>query len=136
MPVWMQVMLSVALFSAVLWWMWQLPRRQGSVAESWAPWLALLSPWAGMAALVTAIAHWLVPWPDASIVLAMLVLEPAAAASGILVLWVHRERAAAEAARRMQCAQARVGIGLALLAVALSYGFVMSHKTLFTPVGV
>ncbi len=143
-PVWrtaLQVGGALLLVAAVLWWMWRLPRDE-SPAPMWAAWLGLVSPWAGIAAVMTSLLAW---WSSAADVLlsaSLLALDPLAVGTGVLVLWTQRrgggvaERVGEDArARGLQRVQACVGIGLGLLAVALGYTYALTHKTPFTPVG-
>lgn len=127
----LQVVVSVALVAAVLWFMWRLPRA----GERWravAPPLALACAWAGLASLLLTALLWVLPWPDLWLVVTFLVLYPAALASGVLVHWVHRGDDSLEAAIDAQLLQAKVGLVLGLVAVALGYLYVMTHKTPFT----
>jgi len=127
----LQVIASAALVAVVLWAMWRMPRRSDR-AFAYAPPLALLSAWLGLAAVAASAALWFVSAADAWIVVVMLLLNPAALAAGILVLWIYRRHATQEATIVAQRVQARVGIGLGCAAVALSYVFVMTHRTPFT----
>ena len=63
-------------------------------------------------------------------------LDPAAIALGVLVLWVYRGDVSARPAIDQQRLQAKTGVALGLSAVVIGYVFVMTHKPLFTPVGV
>lgn len=138
----LQVAGALLLVAAVLWWMWRLPRRgqtgAGDVPPASAAWLALLSPWAGLAALATAALAWLIAWADLLLTVTLLALSPLAVGAGVLVLWVHRgaspgdEHAAARSSQRLQ---AWVGLVLGLAAVAIAYAFALTHKMPFTPVG-
>lgn len=132
-----QVAGALLLVGAVLWWMWRLPRRSGLPPAS-AAWLALLSPWAGLAALATAAGMWLTAWADLLLTVTLLALAPLAVGAGVLVLWVHRGASPVDehaAARSLQKLQAWVGLVLGLAAVAIAYAFALTHKTPFTPVG-
>ncbi len=137
--IFLQVGASLLLVAAVLWYMWRLPRR-GDGLFAWAPTLGLMSAWSGLLSLLATGCLWLLPEPDLFLPPVFLVLYPVAVGAGILVLWIYRpplpptvgEDAAALTAHRMQ---AWVGITLGLLATALGYLFVMTHKTPFTPIG-
>jgi hypothetical protein len=132
-----QVVGALLLVAAVLWWMWRLPRRgeAGDDPPAWAAWLALLSPWSGLAALVAAAGMWLTAWADLLLTLTLLLLSPLAVGAGVLVLWAHRGAAGMDdhvQVRAMQRLQARVGLALGLAAVAAVYAFVLTHLTPFT----
>lgn len=129
-----QLLISALIILGVLWFMWKLPRR-GEALFGWAPPLALLSAWLGLAGVATSLLLWLLPTPDRWIAVVFLLLDPAALAAGILVLWIYRGMDSHTEAVAMQRIQAKVGIGLGLLAVAIGYAFVMTHKAVFTPVG-
>ena len=130
----LQILASALLVAVVLWFMWKLPRRSTALF-GWGPPLALLSAWCGLASLVVTGLLWVLPFPDVWLVGAFLGLYPGAIASGTLVLWIYRGHTDEQATITSQLVQAKVGIGLALLAVALGYVYVMTHKTPFTPVG-
>ncbi len=134
MPVTLQVAASFLLVGAVLYYMFRLPRR-GEALYGWAPPLALLSVWSGLIAAVLSPLLWVVRHPDIWIVAFLLLLEPAALAAGTLVLWIYRGLDTAEQTILVQRLQAKTGIGLGLIAVAVGYAYVLSHKTPFTPVG-
>lgn len=133
--VWLQVALSVGLVVVVVWWMWRLPRKSEGLF-GWGPPLGLLSAWCGAISFLGSACLWIAPYPDKWIAVLFLVLEPAAVASGILVLWIYRGVEADGATVSLQRQQAVVGIVIGLAAVAAGYVFVMTHKTPFTPVGV
>lgn len=82
---------------------------------------------------------WWVGYPDVWLVGLLLLVDPATIAAGILVLWLYRGPLTAQGdeavAMGRQRQQAVVGIALGLLAVALAYVYVMTHKRPFTPVG-
>lgn len=134
----LQVIVSCLIVAGVLWWMWRLPRR----GEGWllaGPLLALASVWAGVAAVVASGLLWWVVVADELLVVVLLALDPAALATGVLVQWIYRSPLelrpdeVLSVARQRQ--QAWVGIALGLVAVAVGYVFVMTHKKPFTPVG-
>ena len=129
-----QVTASLLLLAGVLFFMWRLPKRSGAHFR-WAPPLALLSPWAGLAAVLASALLWVVSQPDPWVAAVLLVLGPLSIGTGILVLWMYRRIDDPPPAALLHRLQARVGIGLGLLAVALGYAFVLTHKTPFTPVG-
>jgi hypothetical protein len=122
-----QLLASAFLVGAVLFFMWRLPRG-GDRFFGVAPWLALLSAWAGLLAVAGSLALWVAPAPDALLTALFLVIDPGAVALGTLVLWVYRGHAADGASIEAQLTQARVGIGLGLVAVAVGYGYVVMHK--------
>jgi len=134
-----QVVVSVLIVLAVLWWMWRLPRRDGAWF-GWAPPLALVSAWSGMIGLILSLLLWILPYPDSWLVLVFLVLDPAAIGAGTLVRWIYRDYETFDDAEArtvdMQRIQANVGIMLGIAAVALGYFYVMTHKAPLTPVGI
>lgn len=134
MPVWLQVTASFLLAGAVIYFMFRLPRR-GEAMYGWAPSLALLSVWSGVAAFALSPLLWFVHYPDFWIAVFLLFVEPVALAAGTLVLWIYRGLITSEPTILMQRLQARIGIGFGLMAVAVGYVYVLSHKTPFTPVG-
>ncbi len=129
-----QVTASYALVAVVLFFMWRLPRNDGAY-ESWAPPLALLSPWLGLTSLVVSALLWVLPQSDRWLVTLLLLLAPAAVGASIGVLWIYRRMEQPDETVFNQRLQAKVGLGLGILAVVLSYVFVMVAKTPFTPVG-
>lgn len=130
----LQILVSVLLVAAVLWFMWRLPRRSTALF-GWGPPLALLSAWGGLLSLAVTGLLWVLPFPDLWLVATFLGLYPGAIAAGTLVLWIYRGHVDEQATITAQLIQAKVGIGLGLLSVVLGYVYVMTHKTPFTPVG-
>lgn len=124
---------SALIVLGVLVFMWRLPKAGASVLAA-SPLLALLAPWAGLLSVAGSILIWFVSYPDPWLVALFLVVDPAAIALGVLVLWIQRGQPFEEAVS-LQRMQANVAIALGLVAVALGYAFVMTHKTPFTPVG-
>lgn len=135
MRVALQVAASALLVAVVLWWMWRLPRKNETLF-AWAPPLGLLSAWCGVVALIGTALLWAAAQPDRWIAMLFLVIDPAAVASGTLVLWIYRDFETDLETVALQRMQAKVGIVVGIAAVALGYLFVMTHKTPFTPVGV
>ena len=129
----MQVGASVLLVAVVLYFMWRMPRR-GDALAGWAPPLAFMSAWSGLLAVVFSALLWVLPYPDLWVVALFLVLDPLACAAGVLVLWIHRGATASEPVD-MQRLQARVGVALGAVAVAIGYVYVMTHKTIGTAPG-
>jgi len=70
----------------------------------------------------------------------LLLLDPGSIAAGTLVFWIYRGFGQASDSQAatvdLQRFQARVGLAMGLLAVAIGYVYVMTHKQPFTPVGV
>lgn len=122
-----QLIASAALVLAVLFFMWRMPKT-GERFFAWAPPLALLSAWGGLAALVGSGLLWVLPSPDAWVTLLFLVLDPLAITCGILVMWIYRGHEEQQETIRAQQTQARVGIALGLAAVVVGYVFVMTQK--------
>ena len=134
-----EVIVSGLIVAGVLWYMWRLPPGGESVRGA-APFLALGSVWLGLTALIASLALWWVAVPDNWLTVIFLVLDPAAIGTGVLVLWANRPQLGVQpvqtlAAISQQRLQAWVGIAMGLIAVAVGYAFVMTHKTVFTPVG-
>lgn len=134
MSVAIQVIVSILLVAAVLWFMWRMPRGNESL-YGWAPPLALGSAWAGLAAVLLTALLWVVSVPDRWLPAVFIVLDPFAIGAGVLVLWIYRGHDASNETIEAQQVQAKVGIALGIVAVALGYVYVMTHKTPFTPVG-
>lgn len=122
-----QLIASAALVAAVLLFMWRLPRR-GEAFFGWAPPLALLSAWVGLAALIGTIVLWFLESPDTWLATLFLLLDPCAIATGVLVLWIYRGYDEDSETVAFQLTQARVGISLGMLAVIIGYVYVMKHK--------
>jgi len=134
MPTWLLVLASFLLVAVVLWFMFRMP-ASGAALFPWAPPLALSSVWLGLAATALAVGLWVLDHADYLVAIALLLIDPAALATGILVLWIYRHEDTPKETVVLQKQQACVGITLALLAVAVGYAFVMIHKAPFTPVG-
>jgi hypothetical protein len=130
----LQLLASTALVAAVLWFMWRLPRKDAAAYAGWTPWLAIGSAWAGLFAVVSAGLLWVLPYPDRWLPWILLLLCPAAVGAAVLVFWVYRGQTTSGPAA-MHRTQARFGLTLGLLAVLITYAFVLTHKALFTPVG-
>ncbi len=130
----LQVLASLGLVAAVLFFMWKLP-ASGERFYGWGPPLALMSAWAGLIGVVFSLLLWIMPMPDLWVTAILLVLDPAAICAGTLVLWIYRHHDGIEETIYMQRTQARIGITLAMVAVTIGYVFVMTHKDPFTPVG-
>lgn len=120
----LQVLGSVALVAAVIWFMWRLPRK-GDAWYGAAPFLALAGAWLGLFGCVASVALWFVASPRAWLPLVLLGLGPGAIAASVLVLWVYRGDASTLEAISMQRMQARVGLVLGSLTVMGAYLFVM-----------
>ena len=129
-----QLLVSALIVIAVLWFMWRLP-RDGERFFAWAPPLALISAWGGLVGLIYSGLLWVLPFPDRWLVLVFLILDPMAIGAGTLVLWIYRGHEATSDTIDAQALQARVGIGLGLVAVAIGYFFVLTSKAPMTPVG-
>lgn len=130
-----QVIVSLGIIYGGLWWMWRLPGKP-ILDSAAAPILALGSVWLGLGAVGTAIWLWWTSVPDVWVVI-VVGLYSAALATGGFCLWIYRATPAESMTDEilMQRLQARVGIALGLLAVALWYVFILTHKTVLTPVG-
>ena len=136
MQISVQILISALIVLAVLWGMWRIPRK-GDALFGAAPRMAFISTWMGLTALIASAALWALPanGADQAVVVVFLGLDPASIACGVLVLWIYRGYETHEDTIGLQRAPAWMGIILGLLAVAVGYAFVMTHKTLFTPVG-
>lgn len=124
----LQVVASALLVVAVFWYMWRLPLT-GDRYFGWAPPLALLSAWLGLAAVVVSGLLWVLPYPDRWVAATFLVLDPGAIGTGMLVLWIYRGQSGGEPTIAIQSVQAKVGITLGVIAVVIGYVFVMTQKT-------
>lgn len=133
-----QVVGSCLIVVGVLWLMWRLPRRDQQLYFI-APYLSFGGVWVGLLAVVLSLLLWWVAFPDHVLVLVLLLLDPAAIGGGIAVLWIYRHEGAHDPLQmtliRQHRMQACVAVAMGLLAVALGYLYVMTHKRLFTPVG-
>lgn len=130
----LQVCVSLIMVAAVVWAMFRMPRKDESFF-GWAPPLAFASTWAGLFAVVGSSLLWVLPNPDLWVVSLFLVLDPLALAAGTLVFWIYREYNTDSETVRYQRLQAVIGITLGLIAVTLGYIYVMTHKTIGSPVG-
>ncbi len=134
-----QVVGSCLIVAGVLWLMWRLPARQDSFLNAVGPFLSLCSVWVGLIALVGSTMLWWVTFPDHLLVIVLLLLDPASIAAGILALWICRGQRASggphAVAISQQRLQASVGVAMGVAAVSLGYIYVMTHKPLFTAVG-
>ena len=130
----LQLILSALIVVAVIWTIFRIP-REGQALFGWAPRMALLSVWTSLAAVVLAGATWLLPAADVWIALSLLVVDPASLAAGVGVLWIYRGLVTDQPTVTMQRLQAKLGILLGLVAVAIGYSYVLTHKAPFTPVG-
>ena len=128
-----QLVVSTLIVAAVLWFMWRLPKSEALFG--WAPPMALVSAWAGLIAAIVSALLWVLPYPDRWVALTFLLLDPAAIACGVLVLWIYRGHDDEGHTIVLQRLQANIGIVLGLIAVTVGYVYVMTHKTPFTPVG-
>jgi len=130
-----QLIVSALIVLAVLWFMWRLP-REGERFFAWAPPLAIISAWGGLIGLIYSALLWVLPFPDRWLVLVFLILDPMAIGAGTLVLWIYRgHEVKSEITIDAQLVQARVGIFLGIVAVAIGYFFVLTSKAPMTPVG-
>ncbi len=129
-----EVGLSVLVVAVVLWWMWRLPQG-GQRWFGWAPPLALASAWLGLLAVGVSGFTWIAASPDRWLPVTLLFLAPGSLAAGILVMWIYRDTESPQVTVEQQKLQARVGIGLAVLAIVVGYAFVLTHKRPFTSIG-
>ena len=134
MTLFLQVVISLLVVTGVIGLMWRMPNPQGALL-GWAPPLALVSPWVGLVSAMGAGLLWWLPNPDAGLPVVLLLLTPGALACGVLVLWLYRGKCDLPETVRLQRMQAKVGIVLGLVGVALAYAFVLTHKKPFTPIG-
>lgn len=129
-----QLVVSGLIVLGVLWFMWRLPRR-ADPPYGLAAVMALGGVWAGVASVAASVMLWWVASPDRLITVVLLGLDPAALGVGVLVLWVYRGMVPDDPAIQRQQQQAWLTIALGLVAVVIGYVYVMTHKQLFTPVG-
>ncbi len=128
----LQVVGSLAIIFGVLWWMWRIPGEavNGSLAAAV---LAFCSVWIGVAAIgVVAWLWWSAhpgPWAVASVL-----VWAAAISSGLLALWTYRHTPAGAMSEEvlLQRLQARVGVGLGLVAVTMWYIFLIVRFSTLT----
>lgn len=116
-----QVLVSLGIILGVVWWVWRLPGSPVTDSAS-APYLALGSVWIGLAAVLHNIRLWLDPL--APVVIATgVILYALAITAGYFALWTYRATPPEMMFEPivLQRQQARMGIGLGLLAVALWY---------------
>lgn len=132
-----KVIFSLLIVAGVIFFMWRMPVREGAYF-TWAPLLAIGSVWSGLASLVGSLLLFtgLLSGPDQWLVILFLLLDPFAIAGGVLTLWIYRRQPTTEATILAQKLQARVGIVIGLLAVAVGYVYVMTHKTPFSTIGI
>ena len=135
MPLWLQVGLSFFVCGVVIFLMWRIPRR-GDALFDWAPPLALISGWAGLIALWASATLWVLSAPDPWIASVLLFLDPGAIGAGVLVLWIYRRYDSVEHTVGYQILQAKVGIALGLVAVAMGYLFIFTHTPPGSVVGI
>ncbi len=128
----LQVIGSLVIIFGVLWWMWRVPGEavSGSLAAAV---LAFCSVWIGLAAI--GLAGWLWwsanpgPWAVASVL-----VWAAGLSCGLLALWTYRHTPASTMSEQvlLQRLQARVGVALGLVAVAMWYVFMIARLSTLT----
>lgn len=122
-----QVVISLGIIFGVLWWMWRLP-GEAAPGSTLAAALAFCSVWIGVGAVVVAGWLWWTSRPQLWAVVTVLIWA-AALSTGLLALWTYRHTPIEQMPEEvlLQRLQARVGIGLGLVAVALWYAFMISR---------
>ncbi len=93
--------------------------------------LALLSVWIGLASLAIAAAMfgYRALFSDSGVTLVLYLGSPGALCLAGLVLWAHRKEGSSDPGVSAQRLQAKVAIGLALIAAAIVYAlFIASDK--------
>lgn len=128
----LQVIGSLVIIFGVLWWMWRIPgeAESGSLAAAV---LAFCSVWIGLVAI--GVAGWLWwsanpgPWAVASVL-----VWAAGLSCGLLALWTYRHTPASAMSEEvlLQRLQARVGVALGLVAVAMWYVFMIVRLSTLT----
>ena len=127
-----QVVISLMIIFGVLWWMWRLPGEavEGSNAATT---LSFSSVWLGVASIVVAVWLWWTDDPQFWAVTTVM-MWAAALSTGLLALWTYRhtpiDRMAEEVL--LQRLQARVGVGLGLVSIALWYAFMILRFSTLT----
>ena len=94
--------------------------------------LALISVWVGLASFLVAAAMLLYrpTMTDLSILMILYFGSPGAICFAGLVLWANRQDTSAEPAIAAQRLQAKMAIGMALLAAAIVYALVIGSRKL------
>jgi len=96
---------------------------------------ALLSVWLGLACLVLSLVMvaWRPAFNDVTLLLDLYFGCPGSICLAGMVLWSHRKTVGADRAIAAQRVQAKVAIGLALVAAAIVYGLVMAAEPVEVP---
>lgn len=129
----MQVLVSMAIIVGVVWWVWRLPGEAITESAS-APYLSLGSVWAGLAAVLHNFLLVKNPFSPVTITIGV-VLYAIAISAGYLALWTYRYTSPATMTEpiHMQRMQARIGLGLGILAVTMWYVILLNAAPV--PVG-
>ncbi len=122
-----QVVVSLLIIFGVLWWMWRIPGEaiRGSVAAAM---LAFVSVWFGVASIGAAAWLWWTSVPQFWAVSTVLIWA-AAISTGLLALWTYRHTPVDQMPEEvhLQRMQARLGVALGLVAVALWYIYMITR---------
>lgn len=122
-----QVLVSLLIIFGALWWMWRIPGEAttGSIAATM---LAFVSIWFGVASIAAAVWLWWTSVPQFWAVTTVLIWA-AAISTGLLALWTYRHTPPDQMPEEvhLQRMQARVGVALGMVAVALWYTYTISR---------
>jgi len=122
-----QVIVSLMIIFGVLWWMWRIPGEPVTASLA-ATTLSFASVWLGVASVLIALWLWWTSQPQLWAITSVLIWA-AALSSGLLALWTYRHTPVDRMPQEvlLQRFQARVGVGLGLVAVTLWYIFMISR---------
>lgn len=121
----LQVIVSLMIIFGVLWWMWRIPGEPVTASLA-ATTLSFVSVWLGVASVGVAMWLWWTSNPQSWAITSVLIWA-AALSTGLLALWTYRHTPVDRMPEEviLQRFQARVGVGLGLLAVVLWYIFMI-----------
>lgn len=132
-----QVIVSLMIIFGVLWWMWRIPGEPVTASLA-ATTLSFVSVWVGVASVGVALWLWWTSNPQMWAITSVLIWA-AALSSGLLALWTYRHTPVDRMPEEvlLQRLQARVGVGLGLVAVVLWYIFMIVRfsSLTFAPAG-
>ena len=120
-----QVIVSLMIIFGVLWWMWRIPGEPVTASLA-ATTLSFASVWLGVASVGVAMWLWWTSQPQMWAITSVL-MWAATLTSGLLALWTYRHTPVDRLPEEvlLQRLQARVGVGLGLLAIFLWYIFII-----------
>ncbi len=123
----LQVIVSLLIIFGVLWCMWRIPGEPVTASLA-ATTLSFVSVWLGVASVVVTLWLWWTSQPQTWAITSVLIWA-AALSSGLLALWTYRHTPVDRMPEEvlLQRLQARVGVGLGLVAVTLWYIFMITR---------